>query len=159
MLISRASKVLITLRNRYPGARFDSESYSYIFSFDQSLLDEWNWTEHFAGQEETLSYCQFFAKKFKLHDDMQFNTRVSSAHWREDSNSWLVKDDFPLPDGHHARSSSPLAFASEPERRTALRLLYPSVGSGPDLSLDFKSTLAIRPIIAQSRTQYTNISP
>ncbi|KAF2820574.1 phenylacetone monooxygenase [Ophiobolus disseminans] len=79
--------------NRYPGARFDSESYSYIFSFDQSLLDEWNWTEHFAGQAETLSYCQFFAKKYKLHEDMQFNTRVSSAQWREDSHSWLVTDD------------------------------------------------------------------
>ncbi|KAJ4322634.1 hypothetical protein N0V94_002287 [Neodidymelliopsis sp. IMI 364377] len=79
--------------NRYPGARFDSESYSYIFSFDQSLLDEWNWSEHFAGQEETLAYCQFFAKKFKLHEDMQFNTRVSSAHWREESNSWILTDD------------------------------------------------------------------
>ncbi|KAH8695733.1 hypothetical protein GQ44DRAFT_694960 [Phaeosphaeriaceae sp. PMI808] len=79
--------------NRYPGARFDSESYSYIFSFDQSLLDEWNWTEHFAGQAETLSYCQFFAKKFNLHEDMQFNTRVISACWREDSKSWVVADE------------------------------------------------------------------
>ena len=35
--------------NRYPGARFDSESYSYGYSFSQELLDEWNWSEHFAG--------------------------------------------------------------------------------------------------------------
>ncbi|KAH6100305.1 hypothetical protein HBI65_062250 [Parastagonospora nodorum] len=76
--------------NTYPGARFDSESYSYIFSFDQSLLDEWNWSEHFAGQKETLAYCQYFAKKFNLHEDMQFNTRVSSAQWRENSKSWLL---------------------------------------------------------------------
>src|SRR5271154_1318264 len=27
--------------NRYPGARFDSESYSYGYSFSQELLDEW----------------------------------------------------------------------------------------------------------------------
>ncbi|PSN67423.1 FAD/NAD(P)-binding domain-containing protein [Corynespora cassiicola Philippines] len=79
--------------NRYPGARFDSESYSYIFSFDQSLLDEWDWSEHFAAQKETLAYCQYFAKKFGLHQDMQFNTRVSSAHWQENSNSWLVTDE------------------------------------------------------------------
>lgn len=79
--------------NTYPGARFDSESYSYIFSFDQSLLDEWKWTEHFAGQNETLAYCQYFAKKFGLHEDMQFDTRVSSAHWREDSSSWLLTDE------------------------------------------------------------------
>ena len=27
--------------NRYPGARFDSESYSYGYSFSKELLDEW----------------------------------------------------------------------------------------------------------------------
>ncbi len=35
--------------NRYPGARFDSESYTYGYSFSPELLDEWNWAEHFAG--------------------------------------------------------------------------------------------------------------
>src|SRR5450755_516924 len=40
--------------NRYPGARFDSERYSYGFSFSKELLAEWNWSEHFAGQPETL---------------------------------------------------------------------------------------------------------
>src|SRR6476469_7098875 len=40
--------------NRYPGARFDSESYSYAYSFSQELLDEWSWSEHFAGQPEPL---------------------------------------------------------------------------------------------------------
>jgi cation diffusion facilitator CzcD-associated flavoprotein CzcO len=40
--------------NRYPGARFDSESYSYSYSFSQELLEEWDWTEHFAPQPETL---------------------------------------------------------------------------------------------------------
>ena len=39
--------------NRYPGARFDSESYSYGYSFSPELLEEWNWSEHFAGQRET----------------------------------------------------------------------------------------------------------
>ncbi len=34
--------------NRYPGCRFDSESYSYGYSFSQELLDEWDWSEHFA---------------------------------------------------------------------------------------------------------------
>ncbi|KAJ9634497.1 hypothetical protein H2199_008954 [Coniosporium tulheliwenetii] len=79
--------------NRYPGARFDSESYSYIFSFSQELLDEWNWSEHFAGQEETLRYCQYFAEKFDLRKDMQFNTRVQSAHFQQTSNSWLLIDE------------------------------------------------------------------
>src|SRR3712207_9461606 len=42
--------------NRYPGARFDSESYSYGYSFSRELLEEWDWSEHFAGQPETLRY-------------------------------------------------------------------------------------------------------
>src|ERR1700746_1272700 len=36
--------------NRYPGARFDSESYSYGYSFSKDLLAEWEWSEYFAGQ-------------------------------------------------------------------------------------------------------------
>ena len=31
--------------NRYPGCRFDSESYTYGFSFSRELLDEWHWKE------------------------------------------------------------------------------------------------------------------
>ena len=40
--------------NRYPGARFDSESWTYGYSFSEELLQEWNWSEHFSGQPETL---------------------------------------------------------------------------------------------------------
>ena len=29
--------------NRYPGARFDSESYTYGYSFSKELLEEWHW--------------------------------------------------------------------------------------------------------------------
>ena len=36
--------------NRSPGARFDSESWTYGYSFSQELLDDWDWEEHFAGQ-------------------------------------------------------------------------------------------------------------
>ncbi|CAG2010693.1 unnamed protein product [Fusarium graminearum] len=79
--------------NRYPGARFDSESYSYIFSFSQEVLDEWNWTEHFAPQPETLRYIQYLTDKFDLKRDMQFNTRVKSAKFQEDTSSWLLEDE------------------------------------------------------------------
>src|ERR1043166_5629961 len=36
--------------NRYPGARFDPESYTYGYSFSKELLDEWHWT-HRRGRE------------------------------------------------------------------------------------------------------------
>jgi cation diffusion facilitator CzcD-associated flavoprotein CzcO len=35
--------------NRYPGARLDSEAYSYQFTFAKDLLDEWDWSELFAA--------------------------------------------------------------------------------------------------------------
>ena len=56
--------------NRYPGARFDSESYSYGYSFSKELLDEWEWSEHFAGQPETLRYLNYVADKFDLRRDI-----------------------------------------------------------------------------------------
>ncbi|KAF7541785.1 hypothetical protein G7054_g274 [Neopestalotiopsis clavispora] len=79
--------------NHYPGARFDSESYSYIFSFSQEVLDEWDWTEHFAPQAETLSYIRFLTKKFDLKRDMQFNTRIKSGRFQDPENHWLLTDE------------------------------------------------------------------
>ncbi|RAQ56939.1 monooxygenase [Aspergillus flavus] len=79
--------------NRYPGARFDSESYSYGFSWSQEVLDEWSWSEHFAAQPETLRYCEFLVDKFNLRPGMQFNTRVKAAHYQEDTKSWLLTDE------------------------------------------------------------------
>jgi cation diffusion facilitator CzcD-associated flavoprotein CzcO len=87
--------------NRYPGARFDSESYSYSYSFSQELLDEWDWSEHFAAQPETLRYLNHVADKFDLRRDIQFRSRVASAHYQEATRSW----DVTLEDGsrHTAR--------------------------------------------------------
>src|ERR1700738_3861931 len=47
--------------NRYPGARFDSESYTYQYSFSQELIDEWKWSEHFSGKPEIERYLNFVA--------------------------------------------------------------------------------------------------
>jgi cation diffusion facilitator CzcD-associated flavoprotein CzcO len=76
--------------NRYPGARFDSESYSYGYSFSKQLLEEWNWSEHFAGQPETLRYLNHVADKFDLRRDIQFRSRVTAATYEEDTCGWNV---------------------------------------------------------------------
>ena len=65
--------------NRYPGARFDSESYTYGYSFSDDLLQEWNWTEHFSPQSETLKYLNHVADRFDLRRDIQLNARVKAA--------------------------------------------------------------------------------
>jgi len=77
--------------NRYPGARFDSESYSYAYSFSEELLEEWDWTEQFSPQPETLRYLNHVADKFDLRKDIQFDTRVASATYDESENCWEVK--------------------------------------------------------------------
>ena len=86
--------------NRYPGARFDSESYSYAYSFSQELLDEWDWSEHFAPQPETLRYLQYVADKFDLLKDIRFSSEVKSAVYDDDTPSWEIQ----LDDGSIHRS-------------------------------------------------------
>jgi cation diffusion facilitator CzcD-associated flavoprotein CzcO len=76
--------------NRYPGARFDSESWTYGYSFSQELLEEWDWQEHFAGQPETERYLNYVADKFDLRRDIQFESRVTAAHYQEATRSWDV---------------------------------------------------------------------
>lgn len=82
--------------NRYPGARFDSESYSYGFFFSRELFDEWNWSEHFAPQPETERYFNYVIDRFDLRKDMQFSSRVKAAHWQDDRNLWEIT----VEDGH-----------------------------------------------------------
>jgi len=77
--------------NRYPGARFDSESYTYGYSFSQELLDEWHWKEKYSGQPENLRYLNFVADKFDLQKHMQFNCKVEAAHFDELENIWRLK--------------------------------------------------------------------
>jgi cation diffusion facilitator CzcD-associated flavoprotein CzcO len=76
--------------NRYPGARFDSESWTYGYSFSQELLDEWDWKENFSSQPENERYLNFVADKFELREHIQFNSTVVSAHYHDGAHSWEV---------------------------------------------------------------------
>ena len=86
--------------NRYPGARFDSESYTYGYSFSEELLQEWDWQEHYAGQLETERYLNYVADKFDLRRDIQFHAHVASIVWDEGVDRWQVH----LTDGRQARA-------------------------------------------------------
>ncbi len=77
--------------NRYPGARFDSESYTYGYSFSKEVLDEWHWTERFSGQPENLRYLNFVTDKFGLRDHMQFNVSVDAMIFDDESNLWSLQ--------------------------------------------------------------------
>lgn len=76
--------------NRYPGARLDSESYSYQYAFTKDLLEEWDWSEHFAGQPELEKYLRTVADRYDLRKDIQFNARVTTMEFDEDTDDWTV---------------------------------------------------------------------
>ena len=79
--------------NRYPGARCDVVSVDYSFSFSDEIQQEWSWTEKYAAQPEILSYVKFVADKLDLKRDIQFETRVESMVFDDDTALWTVATD------------------------------------------------------------------
>lgn len=79
--------------NRYPGARSDSDSYIYGFTFDQELWESWEWSERYPESHEIRSYLEHVAQRFDLTRDITFSTRVESATFDEDRERWDVVTD------------------------------------------------------------------
>jgi len=65
--------------NTWPGARTDSESWYYCYSFSPELLEEWDWKERYASQPEMRAYLEHVAAKFDLYRDGAFRTDIASA--------------------------------------------------------------------------------
>jgi cation diffusion facilitator CzcD-associated flavoprotein CzcO len=76
--------------NRYPGAQFDSESYTYAYLFSRELFEEWEWQEHYAHQPEIERYLNHVVDRFDLRRDIHFGARVTSAVYDESSGTWAV---------------------------------------------------------------------
>ena len=64
--------------NRYPGARSDSDSYVYGFTFDEELWQEWEWSERYPEQHEIRAYLEHVAQRFDLDRDITFDTRSAA---------------------------------------------------------------------------------
>ena len=79
--------------NRYPGARSDSDSYIYCYSFDRDLWQEWEWSERYPEQHEILAYLEHVAERFGLNRDIEFSTRVTAATFDEAASRWTVTTD------------------------------------------------------------------
>ena len=76
--------------NRYPGARCDSESWYYCFSFSEELLASWTWSSRYPEQPEILRYLQHVAERFDLYPSIRLRTRVTAANYDEDRDRWVV---------------------------------------------------------------------
>ncbi len=77
--------------NRYPGARCDSESFYYCFSFSEDLAQEWEWSGKYPEQPEIERYLNHVADRFDLRRNIQLSTRVTSAHFDDATNRWEVR--------------------------------------------------------------------
>jgi cation diffusion facilitator CzcD-associated flavoprotein CzcO len=86
--------------NTYPGARCDSESHIYCFSFDEGLHREWTWSERYPEQPEILDYLQWVADRLDLHRDIAFEREVTSATYDDETATWTVE----LADGERVRT-------------------------------------------------------
>ncbi len=76
--------------NRYPGARCDSESHSYCYTFSAELAREWEWSERYPEQPEIMRYLNHVADRFDLRRNIRLGARVSAAHYDAKANRWRV---------------------------------------------------------------------
>ncbi len=79
--------------NRYPGARCDTDTMEYSYSFDEDLQQEWEWPERYPTQPEILAYLNHVAERFHLRPDISFSTRVDAAVFDEATKRWRVQTD------------------------------------------------------------------
>ena len=77
--------------NRYPGARSDTESYVYRYSFDPETFEGWPWTQKYASQEQMLAYLNAVVDRHGLRPSIQFDTRVTAATFDEQRGVWSVQ--------------------------------------------------------------------
>jgi len=127
--------------NRYPGARCDSESMYYSYSFLPELEQEWPLAERYPGQPEILRYLEHVADHLDLRKDFTFNARVTSAAYDEAANRWTVRTQ----DGTQASATylvtavGCLSTANKPEFGGADRFAGRSLHTGdwPHEPVDF----------------------
>ncbi|ULN49578.1 NAD(P)/FAD-dependent oxidoreductase [Mycolicibacterium goodii] len=79
--------------NRYPGARTDSQSWIFAYSFSEELQNEWTWNERYTPQQEIYAYLNHVADRFGLRDQVTLGTRVTSARFDDERELWIVTTD------------------------------------------------------------------
>ena len=79
--------------NRYPGAKSDTETFVYQYSFDRELLQEWEWNTRYVDQPDILAYLETVVDRHDLRKDIQLNTGVDSLVFDDDTGLWTVGTD------------------------------------------------------------------
>ena len=77
--------------NRYPGARCDSESYTYGYTFSEKIYKNWTWKEKYPKQITILKYLKYVEKKLDLKKNILFNNKIILAKYLESKKLWKLK--------------------------------------------------------------------
>jgi len=77
--------------NRYPGARCDSESMYYSFSFLPEFEQEWPLEERYPTQPVILDYLRTVADRLGLPKHFVFGARVDSVRYDGQAGWWTVR--------------------------------------------------------------------
>ncbi|MCF7550706.1 NAD(P)/FAD-dependent oxidoreductase [Pseudonocardia sp. WMMC193] len=76
--------------NRYPGAKSDTEGFVYRYSFDEDLLQEWDWSTRYLDQPDVLAYLEHVVDRFDLRRDIKLDTEVVAAGFDDSTGLWTV---------------------------------------------------------------------
>ena len=68
---------------RYPGIRSDSDIFTLSFPYEP-----WTRPENVADGPDIREYLTETARKNGIHERIRFNTRVISADWDSDTDTW-----------------------------------------------------------------------
>lgn len=79
--------------NKYPGARCDVESIEYSFGFSDEIQQKWDWSHRFSFQPDIQRYISHVADELEVRKLIDFNTRIVSQTYDEDSQTWTVTTD------------------------------------------------------------------
>lgn len=79
--------------NRYPGAKSDTWSHVYRYSFNQELLNDTALNRWYATQPEIFNYFKHVVETLALGPDLRFGVNVLGAEFDEDTNIWTVATD------------------------------------------------------------------
>ncbi|KAJ5083738.1 hypothetical protein N7456_013165 [Penicillium angulare] len=79
----------VWFENTYPGLSCDVPCHVYNFLFEPNP----NWSHFLAPGAEIQDYIQRTTKKWNLDKDIQFNSKVKSTVWDDESGKWKIEID------------------------------------------------------------------
>ena len=77
--------------NRYPGAKCDTESHVYRYSFDKDTPKKLGWNSRYIDQPQMQLYLEAIAERYNLVSSIKLSTTVVSCEWSSVEHLWTIE--------------------------------------------------------------------